>query len=125
MPLLSLVLYICSEIQDTVLNNKQVESGQRFPIPKKTKQGFRLFPPEKPSLYEVGFNIGRILRSPDNNESITDNSKPRPHIRRAHWHTFLAGPRDSVRERRIKWLPPISVAVNGTDEITPRILKVI
>jgi len=125
MPLLSLVLYLCSENQDTLSNNKQIQPGNRFPAPKKTKQGCRYFPPKKPLFYEVGFNIGKSLRNQFSDSfNSYSHSGPRPHIRRAHWHTFLAGPRNSVRERRIKWLPPISVAVNGTDEIIPKILNV-
>jgi len=124
MPLLSLVIYLCSENQDTVLNSKPLDPGQRFPIPKKTKQGFRLFPPDKPSFYEVGFNISKKLRLPNNSESTIGSFSPRPHIRRAHWHTFLAGPKNMEREKRIKWLPPISVGINDSDEVIPKILKV-
>jgi hypothetical protein len=41
----------------------------------------------------------------------------RPHIRRAHWHTFRRGPRDGEQTRVIRWLPPIPVNVDETGVI--------
>ncbi|KAB2839872.1 MAG: hypothetical protein F9K47_14970 [Burkholderiales bacterium] len=43
----------------------------------------------------------------------TGRARPRAHVRRAHWHTFLAGAARS--ERRLKWLPPIPVNLAGDD----------
>jgi len=122
-PLISLVLYLCSENQDTTSNNFPVLPGNRFPIPKKVKSGFRLFPPDKASFYEVGFNVGNNLRSIISGQSGTHNG-PRPHIRRAHWHTFLTGPRSSEeRYRLLKWLPPLPINVDSSEEIIPVIKK--
>jgi hypothetical protein len=46
----------------------------------------------------------------DRDEGVSGGrSRPRAHIRRAHWHTFLAGP--GRTERRVRWLPPIAVNV--------------
>lgn len=45
---------------------------------------------------------------------------PRPHYRRAHWHSFWTGPRGKPEEREIilKWLPPIPVGIAELDDET-------
>ena len=43
----------------------------------------------------------------------TDRAKPRPHWRRAHWHTFWTGPLNGERIAQVKWLPPIAVGLDG------------
>ena len=39
--------------------------------------------------------------------------RPRPHWRRAHWHSYWTGPRDGERIARLKWIPPIPVGLDG------------
>ena len=50
----------------------------------------------------------------------------RPHVRRAHWHTFLSGARlredgsaipSSARRRELRWMPPVPVNVRDLDEL--------
>jgi hypothetical protein len=109
-PMLSLLLYLCSEASE-------IEAGDRrpaLPQPKRTRHGLRLFPPDKPTVWGVGVRMGAALRrayEAETTESVATGRRVRPHVRRAHWHTFLAGRRRE--ERRVKWLPPI--AVNLTD----------
>jgi hypothetical protein len=86
----------------------------------KIDTGLRYFPPEKPSFFEVGFNVGKTLRSYSDGSASGTHNGPRPHIRRSHWHTFLSGKRDSDRIRSLKWLPPIPVNFDGS-EVTPTI----
>lgn len=83
----------------------------------------RLFAPDKPSFYEVGFNIGNKLRLFENDSSGL-HAGPRPHIRRAHWHTFLTGPRSVERYKLLKWLPPLPVNFDSDNDIIPTIKKV-
>lgn len=109
--LLSLVLYLCAEDADI--------AGDRAPCnpqPIKTKRGPRLFPAQSPTTWDVGVRLGAALRAAYRREQTESDATPtgrnvRPHVRRAHWHTFLAGPRDGERERRVRWLPPIAVKV--------------
>ena len=37
--------------------------------------------------------------------------RPRAHMRKAHWHTYWVG--KGRKERRILWLPPVAVGMNG------------
>jgi hypothetical protein len=118
-PLLSLVLYLCADDSD-------IGPGQLGrPRAKKTKKGWRLFPADNPSIIEVGYKVGRILRQ-YNLDSQTgqtgDRQGPRPHIRRAHWHSYRTGP---GRQRlTAKWLAPIPVNFEGSDELPVTVRKV-
>ena len=78
---------------------------------KKTRKGLRLFPPEAPMVWEVGWKIGRRIRKAAQGEGTGAGGAVRAHLRRAHWHGFWKGPRKEVdkREMVVKWLPPIMV----------------
>jgi hypothetical protein len=96
----------------------------------KTKKGLRTFPADSPTSWQVGYRIGAALRrayyaaepAPAGegaaSEKIKERSSPRPHIRRAHWHSYWTGPRKGKREAILKWLPPIPV---GAGELVPTI----
>lgn len=113
--LISLLLYLCAENADIG------EGAQRpaHPTPKRTKQGWRLFPPDRVQAWTVGTRIGAALRqgvvATDPTEAGETHARPRPHIRRAHWHTYLVGAGRS--EKRLKWLPPIPVNVADVDAL--------
>ena len=54
------------------------------------------------------------------------HASPRPHIRRAHWHSFWVGKRDQpdARSVTLKWLPPIPVNVQGVEDLTTTVRDV-
>ena len=94
----SLYLYLCAE-------NADFGDGAERPAkpqPKRTRRGFRLFPPDNPKIWNVGSRVGAKLRASREwavqhaaNEEQGMRSGPRPHFRRAHWHTYFIGPRKS------------------------------
>lgn len=126
-PIMSLLLYLCSQ-------NAEIGDGTSKPIkpePTKTKRGPRLFAPDTPTTWDVGIRIGAALRrayhaaDTDNGHGET-HSGPRPHIRRAHWHGFRAGPMKKSdgsiipamqRKFDLRWLPPIAVNLNDLSEL--------
>lgn len=119
-PIISLVLYLCSA-------NSEIGDGYRkpgFPTPKKTKSGWRLFAAERPTTWDVGVRMGAALRRAyqrqDSTPGVPQNSL-RPHIRRAHWHGFWSGPKNTPAERKLalQWLPPIPVNLTDTDQLVP------
>lgn len=118
-PALSLVLYLCSRSVDI-----QGERPQR-PRQKKTKKGWKIFPPEHPNIVEVGYAIGSALRSSRQTEEsaeegdndFTDRKAPRPHVCKAHWHHFWTGAQGGERQCVLKWLPPIPVNINTIDDL--------
>jgi hypothetical protein len=106
-PMVSLLLYLCSEEAD--------DARPARPRAKRTKQGWKIFPPDRMSTVDVGLRIGAALRAhradPVESTGVPTGERARPgaHVRSAHWHTFLRGPRDGEQERFVKWLPPIGV----------------
>lgn len=110
-PLLSLLLYLCADQADYM--------RQPLPRPKRTKQGWRLFPAKRPSTWGVGERLGAALRrayqSEGNALSTGGHVSPRGHVRAAHWHTYVKGPRDGEQKRILKWLPPIPVNLDEAD----------
>lgn len=117
-PFVSLVLYICSVSADF-----GHYSAYR-PVPTKTKRGFRIFPPDKPTTIKTGGEIGAVLRAsrtshntPNLGGSTGRNSQP--HVRRAHWHGYWLG---KPKRFEIRWMPPILVKANEPSEYTRQVL---
>ncbi len=128
-PLVSLVLYLCSQAAEI----QEAGGGRRVPArpePQKTKKGMRFFAPEHPSRWEVGYRLGAALRHAlwehEPAEATGSHASPRPHIRRAHWHSFWVGKRDQpdARSVTLRWLPPIPVNVQGVEDLTTTVRDV-
>ena len=100
------------------------------PKSKETKKGLRIFAPDQPSRREVGYRLGAALRQAFSEyepaEVTGTHASPRPHIRRAHWHSFWIGKKDQLDARSVtlKWLPPIPVNVTGVDDLTTTVRSV-
>jgi hypothetical protein len=124
-PVISLILYLCSEAND-------IGDGQRRPArprPVATKKGTRFFPAERPTVWDVGVRVGAALRRAyaieRNAPAGGTHASPRPHVRKAHWHSFRIGERirDGVaiapeeRDLIVKWLPPIPINVSSSDDL--------
>lgn len=113
-PLVSLTLYLCS------VNAEFGDERPQRPRPKKTKRGWRLFPPDNPRTWDIAVRLGSAIRHYYQSEQtgqLGTHEGPRPHIRRAHWHSFWTGPRDDPDNRRliVKWMPPIPVNISDSD----------
>lgn len=119
-PLISLVLYLCSEQPDWDLE------PPKNPPTVRTKHGPRTFPVAQPRIWDVGVRIGAALRTAykaEGKNTGEEHAGPRAHIRRAHWHTYLTGIGRS--KRILKWLPPISVNVESIDDLPATIRTVL
>lgn len=122
-PLLSLLLFLCSQT-DEISGTDRAPSN---PVPKRTKQGWRLFPAKAVTQWDVGVRIGAALRrayqqaetGQSDIDPATGRARPRAHIRRAHWHGFWKGPKDpdraAERQFSLKWMPPIPVNVDDAE----------
>jgi hypothetical protein len=125
---INLMLYLCSEKPDMpdVTELQTRYSRDSYGNPKRAAQ------------WEVGIRIGAALRKAKKadaqneaatkeaaaddtaTDEITTNGSPRtaprPHMRRAHWHSFWVGKREiSERKLVLRWLPPIPVNIDGED----------
>lgn len=98
-----LVLYLCTDAPE--FKSSSVDQPKNS-TPTKTKKGLRLFPIEKSRTWKVGHEIGETIRT----AHTRAGGKKAPHLRRAHWHHFWIGKRES-NERKIscRFLPPIFV----------------
>lgn len=131
-PIVSLLLYLCTEAAEIGDGSKQ----PRNPTPKRTKRGYRLFPADRPTIWDVGVRLGAALRRAYH-DAETDqggpHAGPRPHIRRAHWHGFRSGPMKladgseipaAQRAFTLRWLPPIPVNVNAIEDLAATVRPV-
>ena len=117
-PLVSLLLYLCSERPDV-----SGEWPPSRPHPRRTKKGLRLFPPKvPPKPWVVGASIGSALRraraggeTKADDTGGADRHRPRPHIRRAHWHTYRVG--KGRQGTKLRWLSPILVGAGDDSDL--------
>ncbi|WP_071774839.1 AcrVA2 family anti-CRISPR protein [Burkholderia ubonensis] len=125
--LVSLLLNLCSEAPE-------LGDGTAIPIrpqPKRTHRGIRMMPARRPVRWNVGTRLGASLRAAwqstdertKSDATRGSQASPRAHIRRAHWHTILSGPRQSPI-RSLRWLPPIPVNVTEPDDLARTIRPV-
>jgi hypothetical protein len=118
-----LLLYICSENADVSKPDHAVTRASVKPV--KTKTGLRIFPPDLPRVWDVGVRIGAALRrartvDEANETAGGSHQRPRPHVRRAHWHTYRIGPKRAGTT--LKWLPPIAVNIDDPDAL-PAVIR--
>ncbi len=108
MPLISLVLYLCSANPDFGVSERPAR-----PTSTKTKKhGWRLFQASGPTIWHIGERIGRLIREARESEACgTSDRSVRPHIRRAHWHGYWSGPLSGPRRFDYQWMPPIPVGI--------------
>jgi hypothetical protein len=126
-PILSLLLYLCSESAD--FGDREPPTN---PQPTKTKKGWKLFPPNQPTTWNVGVRIGAALRQAyllavtgqASEKGDTGRAKPRAHVRRAHWHSYWTGPLNGDRKAIVKWIPPVPVNVENLDDM-PSTVKMV
>lgn len=113
--MLSLLLYLCSE-QPEIDDWMPPEPKAKF---FGTKQ--RLIAAKEATSWNVGLRIGAALDLSSKQERERENeggtgTTLRPHIRRAHWHSFWVGKRGE-QTLSLRWLPPIAVNTEGAENL--------
>ncbi len=128
-PLISMLLYLCSESAD-YRDSAAIRDAPGRPNPVHTRNGLRIFPPDVPTIWETGYRMGAPLRCAMRQVAFrqagASRSSPVPHIRRAHWHSFWLGPKANAGGRRLalRWLPPIPVALSTPEALMPAVRRV-
>ena len=107
---LSLLLYLCSDEPNIEPVAGEMPARTK---PKKTKNGWKFFPPAKPKIWNVGREIGEQIRKWQKAPTGEDHASPKAHIRRAHWHGYWTGPRKEERKFIYKWVAPVFVNSRG------------
>ena len=118
-PLVSLLLYLCSERPDIA-----GKGAPGNPEPKRVKGGPRLFAAPGVKTWDVAYRLGAAFRRAGGElgQATGEGGRTvRAHVRKAHWHTFLSGPRAGLRQRALRWLPPTPVAFG--DEDVPAVIR--
>lgn len=132
-PYLQLVLYLCSTNREVT---ERRQRGRKRSKGRPSRQGA----PKEIREWEVGLRIGASIRTYRNQQAISEldsdeddapteegrqQRSPRPHVRRAHWHSFWTGPRDGDRKLVLRWLPPTPVNVTEAEQLPAVLHKVI
>ncbi len=111
----SLLLYLCSNEPDSLV-----------PLPRpsvqRNKQQQIILPPLAAQEWYIGAKFGAAYRQTiaSDNERQQSGSRHavRPHVRRAHWHGYWHGKRTAKhRDYKLKWLPPVMVAVDDAQDL--------
>jgi hypothetical protein len=113
--MLSLLLYLCSEKPD--ISDWEPEQPQFKYLGKKR----RWLASKVIREWDVGLRLGAALQSARERteaaEGNAGNGTPvRPHVRRAHWHSFWVGKRGE-QTISLRWLPPIPVNVTDAGNL--------
>jgi hypothetical protein len=127
-PLVSIVLYLCTTAEELRADDGRTPTRPR-PRPGRRGEAPRNYPPAAPAYYPTGLRLGAALRAARDRAvdapaaATGTGASPAGHVRRAHWHTFLLGPRDGQQRREVRWLPPILVRLEP-DAVAPVIRPV-
>lgn len=127
-PLVSRVLYLCSETPDLEDPKARGRLPKRAAL-KHRKKGRApiLLAAQRPAIWHTGYRIGAALREARElaGESSDERQGPTPHVRRAHWHTHWIGPLKSPERRRVlRWHAPTLVGFKVGEELSPTVRRV-
>jgi len=118
------LLYLCAEEPD-------IDGAPQGAVkPTKTKKGLRWFPSEKIAVWTVGVRLGATLRKARELHDAAEGAarlhgRPRPHVRRAHFHSFWTGPKDQENRTLIsRWVYDALVNAKGPDDLVTAVRPV-
>lgn len=126
-PIVSTLLYLCSEAPE-LRDARGSDRRPERPRERVDKRGRpRVYGAQEPTTWEAGYRLGAALRRAQDaaqraeSERTATGRSVTPHVRRAHWHTYVLGPRaDATRQTRsLRWLPPIPIGLEEGDEPVP------
>lgn len=112
--IVSLALYLCTEEPD--LGDREPPAKVEPRRSKRRREPF-LQGAEAPVVWETGFRLAEQLRAASEGDG---GGTVRPHVRRAHWHTYWVGSEQrGDRRRELRWLSPMLVG-GAPDRATVR-----
>lgn len=113
--MLSLLLYLCSEKPDIADWAPKTPAFQYLGKKRRWQSSKDI------REWDVGLRLGAALQSAKERlevaEGVTGSGTPvRPHVRRAHWHSYWIGKRGE-QTISLRWLPPIPVNVVDAEKL--------
>lgn len=107
--IVSVVLYLCSTGADVVDRSGRWGKMRRPPHPTS----------DAPVVWEAGWRVGSALQAALSTEGRGQlggtHSRPRAHLRAAHWHHYWVGPHTDLE---LRWIHPTLVAGDYDDLAT-------
>lgn len=119
---LNLLLYLCADEPDYDRPPRRAKAK-----PAATLSAER--PPRAPAVTTAGVRIGAVIRKgyaaeKNRTETAGSHAPKAPHVRRAHWHHYWTGARESAERCLVlKWIPPVFVGGASADIVTIRPVK--
>lgn len=126
--LLQAALYIGSVNSDV----QRPDQSRNHVLPKarRIKGKTRWFAAKKVDEWQVGWRIGSLLTSYDkqireyDQQPSQGRARPRPHIRKAHWHVYWQGKRNGKQQQKLRWLQPMLINGNTAEDVVTTIRDV-
>ena len=116
---IQLILYLCAENKD-VVERKRLEFNKKKSQPKKKKVKKKQIQKEaKIQEWAVGSVITKQFKRStytpsDSQNGNANGTKKSPHMRKAHWHHYWVGARESEERRLVlKWVQPSFIHAEG------------
>lgn len=104
----NILLYLCSKNRD-LMGDPIINTPDFAPRVKKKRRSLKK---PKVNYWKVGYRIGPKLASSKKahkeGSSGSDGSTKRPHVRRAHFHSYWCGSRTDPH-LELRWVPPVFV----------------
>lgn len=110
------ILYLCTQNAD--IKEQEKPQTKNEPAQKKASSPRKKNKSESIKTFDVGVTITRdfahaktqVVRT-DHDRSTSSSWTQRPHVRRAHWHSFWTGPKSDPMNRKlvVRWVPPVFV----------------
>jgi|SRR5579875_1484710 len=117
-PFMAVVLYLVSTGADVADPDRPGAGPRRQAAPSSV-----------PRVWEVGYRVGTALRAArlPGRDAGGSHASPAPHLRRAHWHTYLVGEgarRDPGSARReLRWVHPVLVGGRPAVPVVRRVRR--
>ena len=121
--IIQLLLYLCAANADV---------QERMPSTSAAKKTIKTTEKRPVRHWDVGIRVGATIKrnrsqaaTPRESGDHKQHARPRPHLRRGHWSHFWTGKRDSAdRERILKWIEPVYINADSSDDLPTTIHKV-
>ncbi len=121
--ILGILLYVASQEPDIEsIMNEEDEITEKRSNCREAKDVNSDMHVEVPRVFYVGKKVGPSIAFDNANiQQVSDSRKMTPHIRRAHFHTYVMGSRkEGTQKRVLKWLEPMRI--NMDNKVEPIIM---